>query len=248
MKKQRSILLKLLGENHPYTLESAASLALIFGEQGKWNEAKATLASMSILPTMDFGQGRFDEVMELAVQVIEGIKLQLGEDHPHIIMSMYIAAQIYKSQGKLNKALELLELLVQKNRANLGETHPNIIQCIHDLVESCLIQGRVCEAGRLLAQMIEGWEGGISNNLVDRTEKLLVEVLKKGRESETVHLDIHASLNNLATIYWIQGEQEKAEIVSLQAMDGRDLQVTGSHTETLKTMDNLAYIHTQDKR
>jgi hypothetical protein len=29
----------------------------------------------------------------------------------------------------------------------------------------------------------------------------------------------------------------------MQAMDGRDLQVVGYHAETLKTMNNLAYIH-----
>ena len=250
----------ILGEDHPCTLESAASLALIFNEQGKKNKAEefqikveryianvglqhpANFASMSSLSTMYYCQKKWEEAEKLAVQVMEGRKLQLGEDHPHTVMSMHIAAQIYKSQGKkLDNAVKLLEHVVKWNRENLGETDPNTIECINDLVEVYLIQGRrVDEAAQHLTQMIEGWEGEISNSLLDKTKKLLVDILKRGRESKT---EIHASLNDLATIYWIQKKYEEAEAVLMQAMEGKKLPVAGNHAETLKTMNNLAHIH-----
>jgi hypothetical protein len=56
---------RLLGDDHPDTLRSMASLAVTYGNQGRWDDAAT-----------------------LGVMVVEKMKWVLGDAHPDTIMSM----------------------------------------------------------------------------------------------------------------------------------------------------------------
>ena len=73
-----------LGEEHPDTLASMATLALAYNNQGRWKEAE-----------------------ELEVQVIETRKRVLGEEHPGTLISMGNPAMVYNNQGRWKEAEEL---------------------------------------------------------------------------------------------------------------------------------------------
>jgi hypothetical protein len=56
---------RVLGVEHPYTLNSIAGLASTYSDQGRWKEAE-----------------------ELQVQVMETFKRVLGVEHPSTLISM----------------------------------------------------------------------------------------------------------------------------------------------------------------
>ena len=68
---------RVLGEEHPNTLNSIANLASTYWNQGCWKEAE-----------------------ELEIRVIEIRKRVLGEEHPNTLNSIANLASIYWNQGR----------------------------------------------------------------------------------------------------------------------------------------------------
>ena len=75
---------KVLGAEHPDTLEAMGNLAVTFRNQGKWKDAE-----------------------ELEVQVLDMTKRILGAEHPDTLMAMANLAATFQSQEKWKDAEEL---------------------------------------------------------------------------------------------------------------------------------------------
>lgn len=72
---------RVLGAEHPSTLDSIGNLASIYRNQGRWKEAK-----------------------DLLVQVMETRKRVLGAKHPSTLTSMGNLASTYRNQGRSKEA------------------------------------------------------------------------------------------------------------------------------------------------
>jgi len=84
-----------------------ANLASIYGNQGRWEEAK-----------------------ELEERVMEARKTRLGEDHPDTLMSMHKLAFTWKSQGRQADALAMMKGCAQARHRVLGPEHPYTISSL----------------------------------------------------------------------------------------------------------------------
>jgi tetratricopeptide (TPR) repeat protein len=102
---------KLLGAEHPDVATSLNNLALLYGSQGKYEQAEP-----------------------LYLQALEMTKKLLGAEHPDVATSLNNLAELYHSQGKYEQAeplfLQALMILYQK----LGENHPNTITVLNNFV------------------------------------------------------------------------------------------------------------------
>ncbi|PON20283.1 hypothetical protein TGAM01_v210834 [Trichoderma gamsii] len=96
---------QVLGENHPDTIRSMASLATTYYSQGRYNEA----------------EGIYKQTLDLRRQV-------LGENHPNTIRSMADLATTYYSQGRYNEAEGIYKQTLDLRRQVLGEKHPDTIR------------------------------------------------------------------------------------------------------------------------
>ncbi|KAK8028999.1 hypothetical protein PG991_006055 [Apiospora marii] len=113
-----SLRTKVLGEKHPDTIWSMASLAITYHEQGRYNEAEKikvevlglrrevlgdkhpdTIESMASLATTYNQQGRYEEAEKISVEVLGLRREVLGEKHPDTIWSMADLAATYHAQG-----------------------------------------------------------------------------------------------------------------------------------------------------
>jgi hypothetical protein len=90
--------------NHPDTLTSIANLALTYGKQGRWDEAK-----------------------ELDVQVIRTRKTKLGVDYPDTLTSMNNLAFTWKGHGRDTEALKLIEECVKLRTRVISTNYPNTL-------------------------------------------------------------------------------------------------------------------------
>jgi tetratricopeptide (TPR) repeat protein len=104
------IFLRVLGQDHPYTLSSMDSLALTYQRQGRWNEAE-----------------------RLRSQLMAITKRIFGEEHQSAITSMANLVSTYHGQGRLREARDLARQVVLLSKKVLGQNHPDTIARIADL-------------------------------------------------------------------------------------------------------------------
>ncbi|KAH7111892.1 P-loop containing nucleoside triphosphate hydrolase protein [Dactylonectria estremocensis] len=96
---------EVLGEKHPDTISSMASLATTYHNQGRYDEAEALK----------------DCALDLRREV-------LGEKHPDTISSMASLATTYNAQGRYDEAEVLHKTALDLRRHILGEDHPYTTQ------------------------------------------------------------------------------------------------------------------------
>ncbi|KPA40104.1 kinesin light chain 3 [Fusarium langsethiae] len=93
---------QILGSDHPDTLTSMSSLASIYSDQGRWEEAET-----------------------LQVKVMETCKVKLGVDHPLTLTSMNNLAFTWHRQGRVEDALTLMQSCACLRQKKLGCNHPD---------------------------------------------------------------------------------------------------------------------------
>ncbi|KAH7112255.1 hypothetical protein B0J13DRAFT_461481 [Dactylonectria estremocensis] len=129
----------VLGEKHPDTISSMASLAETYHGQGRYGEAEPvcikvlglrretlgekhtdTIRSIADLAAIYHQQGRYSEAEPIKVKVLGLRQETLGEKHLDTIWSMASLATTYHAQGRYDEAepiyIEVLDL-----RRTLGE-------------------------------------------------------------------------------------------------------------------------------
>jgi Tetratricopeptide repeat len=114
----------VVGQEHPNTLTSMASLAPTYRNQGRFREAE-----------------------ELEVQVVRTRKRVLGQEHPSMLSRMENLACTYRSQGRFREAEVLQESLLVKRRRVLSEDHPDVDQYSQPS-GSAEPSGKVCRGGK----------------------------------------------------------------------------------------------------
>jgi tetratricopeptide (TPR) repeat protein len=236
---------RVLGEEHPDTLNSIESLTSTYWHQGRWKEAEElciqvigsrqrvqgeehpdTLNSMHNLGSMYKSSGKWKKAEEISVRMIETRKRVLGEEHSDTLNSMVNLASTYWHQGRLKEAEELSIRALEIFKRVLGEEHPNTLVSMGDLAVTYASQGRLKEAEELEIQVIETKKRGLG---------------------EEHPLTLH-SMNNLAVTYSSQGRWKEAEELSLQAMEIRKRVLGEEHPDTLTSMNNLALAYKNQDR
>jgi hypothetical protein len=109
LKRKRGV----LGLDHPSTLISMSSLALIYQRD----------------------KGRLDDAEDLNEQAFETFKRLFGLKHPDTLSSMNNLAVTWKRQGRDAEAIQLMEECVQLRRRILGENHPYTLSSSKELSE-----------------------------------------------------------------------------------------------------------------
>ena len=228
---------RVLGEEHPDTLEIMDDLASTYDRQGRTEEAEQLdlkvlesrrrvleaehpniLGTMNNLAWTYYGQGRTEEAEQLYLQVLESTRRVLGVEHPYTLRTMNNLALTYYRQGRTGEAEQLQLQVLESRRRVLGVEHPDTLTTMDNLAWTYYRQGRTEEAEQLQLQVLES-----------RRRVLGVE-----------HPDILGTMGNLASTYNRQGRTEEAEQLDLQVLESRRRVLGAEHPYTLGTMNNLA--------
>ncbi|KAH8660895.1 kinesin light chain 3 [Tricladium varicosporioides] len=228
---------RVLGQEHPSTLDSMGNLASTYRNQGRWKEAEdldvlvmemrkrvlgqehpSTLDSIGNLASTYRNQGRWKEAEDLDVLVMEMRKRVLGQEHPSTLDSMGNLASTYWNQGRWKEAEDLEVLVMETSSRVLGQEHPSTLTSISNLASTYRNQGRWKEAEDL--------------------EVLVMETRKRvlGQEYPST-LD---SMGNLASTYRNQGRWKEAEDLDVLVMETSSRVLGQEHPSTLTSIGNLA--------
>jgi RNA polymerase sigma factor (sigma-70 family) len=160
---------RLLGPDHPDTLNSRNSLAAAYLAAGRVDEAiplfeqilavrqrtlglddSETLVSQNNLASAYQDAGRIAEAIRLYELNLAIRERLLGSDHPSTLNSRGNLAAAYRDEGQVDKAIPLLEQALADRERVLGPDHPDTQATRRKLATAYQDMGRAAEAGPLL--------------------------------------------------------------------------------------------------
>ena len=230
---------RILGPEHPDTLNSSAQLALVLHQEGHFAQAetldrqllgieqrvlgpkhRTTLLTMGNLSWTLDAQGRYDEAESLGRRTLEAQQRELGEYDPDTLNTMRRLATTLDSAGHYSEAEALNREDIEIFRRVVGPEHPQTLVAMSDL-------------GRVLQDEQRNSE----------SEAVLRETLALQRRIlGTEHQNTLGTMNLLAITLQHEGHLAEAEElyrVSLASL----IRVFGpEHRSVLLTQGNLATI------
>jgi hypothetical protein len=105
-KQVLDVRMEVLGENHPDTIASMSSLAMIYRSQA-----------------------RREEAADLMVAAIQKGSNQLGKEHPSTLINIYNMALIRLEQGHWGIAQDARNSILGKMETVLGRQHECTVRC-----------------------------------------------------------------------------------------------------------------------
>ncbi|KAF8328016.1 hypothetical protein F5887DRAFT_1083470 [Amanita rubescens] len=132
------------GASHPDVIRQMKNLSHTYWRRGKSSEANQLLSP-----------GKWNEAMNIELEVIEGQKQLLGSNHSDTLLSMNNLAVIYTEAGRYAEAEQLQLKLLDTEKTILGVDHPLTITCMSNLATAYMEQGRWNEAEELQLQLME---------------------------------------------------------------------------------------------
>ncbi|KAJ6517598.1 hypothetical protein DFH09DRAFT_1195296 [Mycena vulgaris] len=228
---------KLLGDDHPDTLEAICLLARTHNGLGQFANAEKCLAG-----------------------VLEKQKTILSDKHPDTIQFMVSLAKTYINLGKLQEAEGLLIVVLDIWREMLGDSHPETLRVMQDLALAYQKLGKFQKAEELQVVELDNWRTILGHHhpetlsamgylgvtyrhlgKLQTAEELQVVVCDKRRKMfGDHHPDTLCAMANLGVTYSSLGKLQEAEELEAMVLDLRRKILGNSHPDTLLVMANLA--------
>jgi Tetratricopeptide repeat/TIR domain len=228
---------RLLGPEHPDTLQSMNNLAAALRSLGNLAGARAlhqqvldayrqllgsehpnTLVALSNLATTLRDLGELAGAQALHQQVAEASRRRLGAEHPDTLRSMSNVAETLRDLGELAAARALHQQVADVSRRRLGPEHPDTLRAMNNLALTLDGLGDLAGARDLLRQVLDAYR------------HLL------GPE----HPSTLTSMSNLAGTLHALGDLAGARELQDQVLDASRRRLGREHPDTLRAMNNLA--------
>ena len=237
--RQLDTMQRVLGEEHPLTINTTSNLATTFHAMGDFGGARAlaesvldamrhvqgeghpdTLTAMNNLSRIIKAQGDVSGARILAVDVLETRRRVLGEEHRQTLSAMNSLGEILLTQGDLDGAQGLIEFALGVSRRVLGEEHPDTLYAMNNLGGVLKAQGNLSGA-RILAERV-----------LDTRRQVLGE-----EHPDTLH-----AMNNLSQTLKALGDLDAARILADRVLDAMQRVLSEDHPDTLTAVKNLGLI------
>jgi tetratricopeptide (TPR) repeat protein len=236
---------RLLGPDHPDTLNVRNSLAAAYQAAGRAAEAillfehtlaarerllganhPDTLTSQNNLAAAYQDAGRAAEAILLFKLTLAARERLLGANHPSTLTSQGNLAAAYRDTGRAAEAIPLFERTLAGRERVLGADHPDTLTTRNNLANAYRHAGRIAEAIPLVEQILAG------------RERLL------GAD----HPSTLISRNNLAAAYRHAGRAAEAIPLFEQTLAACERLLGADHPRTLASRNNLALAYQESGR
>ena len=228
---------RLLGHDHPDTLRSETSMALLYQRQGRHVSEQTmhqdvlerrrrvlgedhpdTLWSMHNVAASMMQQGRYAEAESLHREVLGRRRRALGEDHPDTLSSMTGVANSLSYQGRYAEAEPLYREVLEKRRRILGEDHPDTLSSMESWANDSYRFGKFAEVEPIFREVLE----------------------KRRRILGEDHPDTLRSMGAVANCLVHEGHYAEAEPLFREALDKSRRVLGEDHRRTLGRKADLA--------
>jgi serine/threonine protein kinase/tetratricopeptide (TPR) repeat protein len=236
---QRSVELrtKLLGSDHPETLDSQQGLAEAYQ-----------------------AAGHLDKAIPLFERTLQTYKAKLGEDHPHTLICQNNLAVAYKEAGQLDQAIPLLEQTLQALEAKLGANHRNTLNTQNNLANAYWAAGHLDKALPMHERILQVFKvklGADHPDTLNSQANVALAYQEAGHLDQAIplleqtlqarkatlgedHPSTLASQAKLAAAYQEAGQLDQAIPLLEQTLQAQKTKLGEDHTHTLTTQRHLA--------
>jgi eukaryotic-like serine/threonine-protein kinase len=164
----RAIRTRLLGPDHPDTIDCIIQLGISYDLQGRIREsvdlyeailpickakfgpdARQTLRSMNNLAMGLYVMDRLEEAMNIHREVLAISRAKYGPDDRSTLITMINLANVYHALILYQDSLKLREETVELFKARYGPDDPDALMAMHNLGDSLHALGRYAEALRV---------------------------------------------------------------------------------------------------
>ena len=229
--------MRVLGPDHPNTLEARNNLAGAYDDIGRFSEAielyervladqervlgpdhPDTLTTRNNLAVAYHSAGRFGEAIELCERVLFERERVLGSDHPDTLITRNNLAGAYKDVGRFGEAIELYKRVLADQERILAPDHPDTLTARNNLAVAYRYVGRFGEAIELFERV-----------LADRVRVLGPD-----------YPDTLTTRNNLAFVYHSAGRFGEAIELYERVLADQEQVLGPDNPDMLITRNNLA--------
>ena len=258
------------GDKHIETCKSLMELAQIYGNRGRYEEAKriyTKLANRNGIALMLMALGRYEEAGQLWSEMLH-TQAQSQEQWLDPDISPFVTGnlgELYTYQGRYVEAEKLLLRTVKNGTSRWGKESPYTLAYMSRLGAVYRTQGRHEEAEEMLLETLEiikrvwgerEWHhatlrckselGQLYTNQgrYDEAEPIFVKVLDTGRKMlGNEHCYTLIFINRLATLYSAQGRYTDAGALFNEAVETGSEKFGNDHPNTLESMHGLAVLY-----
>ena len=243
----------------------ALSLSLIFspaaiGQEPALDEVKRLNQKAKEL----YGEGKYNEAIPYAQQVLTIIEKALGKDHPNVATSLNNLAGLYKVIGRYSEAEPLYKRSLEIREKALGKNHPDVALSLNNLAGIyTFIGGRYAEAEPLHKRALVIYEKAlgsehpfVAQNLISLASlyestgryadaeplyKRALEIREKISGSE--HPDTAIVLRVLAELYRVTGRYAEAEPLFKRSLEIVEKALGKDHFSVAASLNKLAVLY-----
>jgi tetratricopeptide (TPR) repeat protein len=211
-----------------------------------------------------FREGRFEEAIPYAEQVLEMQEKRLGKDHLDVTNSLDNLAHLYRETGHYDEAESFYKRALSIREKSVEIDHPSIALSLHHLGNLYRLLGKYTQAEDLLKQALEIRERVLKKEHPDialsfntigllyistgryvEAEPLLKKALEiREKVLRKDHPDIVWCINNFGWLYFLTGRYTEAEISYRKALEMRERESGKDHPDLAFILHNLGYLYT----
>ncbi len=227
---------RILGDEHPETLNSINHLCTLLWGQDKLNEAEAYCR-----------------------EAIQKCRNVLGEEHVETLDAINNMGLVLQAQGKLVDAEKYFRDVVEKSRHVLGADHPDTLEKINNLGTLLLDQSKLSEAEPYFREVLAKRQRVLGDQhirTVNSTNNLGVLLKNQGKLNEAEpylrealvmyrrvlgeeHPTTLVAIHNMGTLLLFQGKLGEAEPYFRETVEQFRRVLGAEHSNTLNSIGTL---------
>ncbi len=230
---------RILGDEHPDTIESITATGLLLIALGKGDDARAfyaealdtrtrllgddapeTLASMTNMGALRLTLGELDSAEQIVRRALEGRRRVLGPTDPETLVTLGLMGRVFGAQGKLEEAEVALRETLEGREKSLGKHDLTTLETANQLATVLDQLGRFKESEPLHRRCLTGRRNALGND----------------------HPETLTSVNNLGFCLSEQERYDEAEPLYREALEGRRRTSGEYHWITALSLNNLAFL------
>jgi serine/threonine-protein kinase len=233
---------KKFGDAHTKVAQTLNNLALVYDEQGKFDQSEATHRealrirrglgpkdpgvsnSLSNLGITLRHSGKFDEAATILREALALRREANGNDHPLVANTLNVLGLTLDEMGKYAEAEPILRESLAIRRKVLPAMHPNVADAVSALAATLQDQMRLDQAEHLYLECL----------------KIYADLAAAPGAREAAGINLTVAQNNLASLYEMRGDYALAEKWYQEALRLRRAMRGERHPSVATVLNNLA--------
>jgi non-specific serine/threonine protein kinase/serine/threonine-protein kinase len=229
---------RILGADHPDTLDAIELQACLYEREGRYADAErvgrqnvddlrrvlgeehpATLHSMEHLSVVYEREGRYDESLRLSIKVLEADRRVLPENHGRTLWAMQNVAADYMWLGRYDEAEALFRQAFEIRQREFGPDHPDTLWTKSNLGKLAIRRGMYDEAEAIVRETLEARRRVLGPDHQDTLTSTIdlgwaCEHQHRYAEAEALYRQAYETLRR------VLGEEHASTLQAKQAMAG----------------------------